>query len=316
MAELTNTFSWSFSAAEDFEECRRRRYWAKYAMWGGWSRDAAEEPRTAYRLCKMENRYSLLGNAVEQAVMWVLRQKQAGRDATVEEAYQEIARPYLNRAWKESREKRWEQNPKKYCCLHEHYYATAGGNEPEEWTRTVAEHTRQCLANFIASVLPGLAQVRREQEIAVATVAQGDPESFDFGGVKVYAIPDYVYRAGTAVHIYDWKAGKPRENHADQLALYGFWANTKHGIPAANIYVHIEYLLLDSREVRQLTEADLQGVEEKIRDSVQDMAEYLVNGDIRRNEPVPKQDWDLASSRGACRWCNFLELCAPELGQE
>ena len=47
MAELINTFSWSISARADFEECPRRRYLAKYAMWGGWNADAPELARAA-----------------------------------------------------------------------------------------------------------------------------------------------------------------------------------------------------------------------------------------------------------------------------
>ena len=65
MAELENTFSWSYSAASDFEVCRRRRYWSKYGKWGGWSPQASPEQRKAYQLDKMDNLYSLLGQAVD-----------------------------------------------------------------------------------------------------------------------------------------------------------------------------------------------------------------------------------------------------------
>ena len=49
MAELKNTFSWSYSASEDFDACRRKRYWSKYGMWGGWDRNASNEQKAAYR---------------------------------------------------------------------------------------------------------------------------------------------------------------------------------------------------------------------------------------------------------------------------
>ena len=120
--ELKNRFSWSFSSASDFEECRRKRYWSKYAMWGGWSPDASEVQRTAYRLNKMSNRFGLQGDAVERAVLWVLRQKQEGKDATMTEAYAKRARPFLLGSWEESQQGLWRKDPKRYCCLHEHYY--------------------------------------------------------------------------------------------------------------------------------------------------------------------------------------------------
>ena len=112
MAELKNTFSWSFSASQDFEECRRKRYWSKYAMWNGWSNKATKLQKTAYRLNKMQNRYALMGQAVEDAAMWILREKQDGRDAGVDEAYEKIARPFLNRCWKESKGGQWRTSPR------------------------------------------------------------------------------------------------------------------------------------------------------------------------------------------------------------
>ena len=47
-----SVFSWSFSAAEDFEQCRRRRYWSKYAMWGDGKLPLRMSRKTAYRLLK------------------------------------------------------------------------------------------------------------------------------------------------------------------------------------------------------------------------------------------------------------------------
>jgi hypothetical protein len=47
-----------------------------------------------------------------------------------------------------------------------------------------------------------------------------------------------------------------------------------------------------------------------------DMADYLEDGDLRRNTPLAKEDWDLAPSRKPCRSCNFYELCLPEFDPE
>ena len=84
MAELKNTFSWSFSASSDFEDCRRKRYWAKYAMWGGWERNAEPLQKAAYRLTKMDSRFSLRGQAAEEAVLYALRETQRGNAVTVD----------------------------------------------------------------------------------------------------------------------------------------------------------------------------------------------------------------------------------------
>ena len=313
MAELRNTFSWSFSAAEDFDQCRRKRYWAKYAMWGGWKEDATPVQKAAYRLNKMENAYSILGQAVEAAALWVIRQSQAGTAATADQAYDAAAKPLLNRAWKESREGLWKTSPKKYFCLKEHYYNELDAETQKQWVSMIVTQTKRCIGSFIDKVLPRIAHVRQEQEIPVATVAQGDPESFEFEGVKVYAIPDYVYRDGDRLHIHDWKAGKTRERHQDQLNLYGLWATVRHRAAPDHIRVFAEYLSDGRVDTRDLTETDIEEVKGRIRESVAEMSEYLVGADARRNEPMPREDWELAAEPRICSLCNFYELCKPEL---
>ena len=90
MAQLINTFSWSFSAAADFDECRRRRFWSKYAMWGGWAKSAPAISQKAYMLNKMDNRYSIMGKAVEDSIMWILRQNQNGKICSAQDAYEQL----------------------------------------------------------------------------------------------------------------------------------------------------------------------------------------------------------------------------------
>lgn len=316
MPDLINTFSWSFSAASDFEECRRRRYWAKYAMWGGWKDDASPIQKAAYRLTKMQTAFTMLGTAVEIAVMHAIRRHQAGEDLDAETLYQMAARPFLNKAWKESLNGQWRENPRKFYCLREHYYRELNGNGNNSLTQYIIDQTKLCMVNFVGSVLPRLAKVTREQEVPVNTVAMGDPESFDLDGIKVYAIPDYVWREGDILHIHDWKAGKIRPDHHDQMALYALWANLKKNTPPENVRLHIEYLSANKVEDVSVTKAMLEEVVKGIKDSVADMSEYLVDNDIRRNEPQPKEEWDLAEAREICKQCNFYELCKPELDHE
>jgi hypothetical protein len=313
MAELKNTFSWSFSAAEDFDLCRRKRFWAKYAMWGGWSAEASALQKDAYRLGKMENAWSTLGRAVEDAVMWALRRHQAGVAVTAEEAYEHGARPHLIRAWTESRKKLYLQNPKKHICLREHYYQEWPTARETEVMEAVKAQARACIDHFMETVLPRLAHVNPAQEIRVAIIGSGgDPESFTLNGMKIYAIPDYVYRDGDRLHIHDWKAGKAKESHAEQLKLYGLWAQVKHGVPPDKVDIFIEYLAEGTLRQLALTEEDLEAVKTRISDSVSEMTDYLVDNDLARNLPLPQEDWDLTLDYRCCRLCNYVELCKKD----
>ena len=313
MTELRNNFSWSISAREDFNECRRRRYWAKYAMWNGWKENASPVQRAAYRLTKMENRFTILGNAVEMGVNWLIRGQQGGCAATAEEAYAAVAKPFLNKCWGESVKGLWKNNPKKFCCLREHYYSGFETRNEKEMTADMIVRIKLCLSNFIAKVLSGLAPVKKEQEIAVSTVATGDPESFNLEEVKIYAIPDYAYFKEGKTHVHDWKSGRPRPTHKDQMAIYGLWAAVKHKVTPEKVNIHLEYLASGVTDSQELTNESLARAQELIRDSVSEMAEYLVEGDLRRNEPLPKDDWEMSAEMNVCRKCNFYELCKPEL---
>jgi hypothetical protein len=316
MAKLENRFSWSFSAAGDFEDCRRKRYWSKYAAWGGWDREAPEESRTAYRLNKMDNIYSLQGQAAEETVMWVLREAQAGQPVDAAQAYERIARPFLRQKWTESRQGLWKVNAKKHCCLREHYYGLWDKETERARAEAMAEHTKKCIANFIDRMLPRLRVILPGNEVLIAGPGMGgDPESFELEGIKIYAIPDYVHRDGEIMHIHDWKAGKVKAAHQEQLALYGLWASCKHETAVENICCYVEYLATGQMAPVVITQEILDQILGRISESVADMRGYLVDEDLAANRALPKAEWELTADPRICRMCNFYELCRPELGE-
>lgn len=316
MGKLKNTFSWSHSAALDFDECRRRRYWNKYGKWGGWDRGASSIQKKAYQLDKMGNLYTILGQAVEDAAMHILRQHQLGNSCSPDEAYEEVARPYMNRAWKDSRDGRWKENPKRYACLHEHYYKTLTPEEERNLAAQLVSRAKCCLNNFRELTLPRIAEVNRDMELPVQVPgAGGDAEHFFCEDVKVYAIPDYAYRKDDAIHIHDWKAGRRKPEHLEQLALYGLWADSKHRRQGEDICVYVEYFKDGAIVADAVDGVDLERARTRIETSVAEMTEMLVDADRKKNEPLPIEDWDLALDADSCRRCNFLELCRDELRQ-
>jgi CRISPR/Cas system-associated exonuclease Cas4 (RecB family) len=312
MAELENLFSWSHSAAKDFEECRRRRYYEKYAKWGGWNRQATPEQKTAYRLSKLSNRYQLLGDAVEKSVMWMIRANQRGQTPTAEEAFQTVARPLLRAKWDESTCGEWRAVPKK-CCLHEHYYPDLHAGVDRERVVEVGTLARTCLENFARLFLPRFAGISPADEVEIASVHDGAPEFFEVDGLRVYAIPDYVHREGPLWRIHDWKAGKPRPEHPRQVLVYALWAQRKHQVPPDRVRLHLEYLQVGESLEVPVAEADLTATLEGIRESMLDMREYLEDADPVANRPRPKEEWELADEPRVCTRCNFYELCKPEL---
>lgn len=314
MGVLQNTFSWSFSAANDFDQCRRKRYLSKYGSWGGWDKKAPIEAKKAYQLNKMDNIYSLQGQGAEQAVMWIIRQHQVGKIVTVDEAYETIAKPLYGRKWRESRNQDWKASPKRFCCLREHYYGDWTKEEESKRAHGMVDFTKKCISLFIERVLPRIANVRLNQELPVTTIDMGDPENFMFHGVKIYAIPDYAYKLDGQLIIHDWKSGKIKNEHRDQIALYGLWAQKKWAAKIDQISCFLEYLSLGHVEHVPYAEEDMNRVIARIDESVSDMAGYLEGNDLVKNEAIPKEEWELTENEQVCCRCNFFELCKAELG--
>jgi len=312
MGKLENTFSWSFSAAADFDECRRRRYWSKYGMWGGWERNASPDQKKAYQLNKMDNRWGLMGQAAENCVMRVLRQHQAGNPITAEEAFEAVARPFLRQKWTESKRGEWKESPKKFCCLREHYYGTMG--DEKAVAEQMSGQIKNCIVNFIEKVLPRIGTITCEQELPVKTPDMGgDPVNITWNKVKMYVIPDYAYRIGNQMHIHDWKAGKIKASHREQLAGYALWAEVKYQVPIEDTFLYVEYLNEGQVLPFQLTTEEFDEKKAQIEASVAEMSEYLVDFDRKNNEPIPRDEWELAADPDSCQMCKFYELCKGEL---
>lgn len=281
-------------------------------MWGGWDRQADSKTRAAYRLNKMTNRWGLMGVATEETIMRVLRQHQAGAPIPAEEAYENVARPFLIRSWKESRDGAWKQNPKKFCCLHGHYYGTM--EDEKAAVAAIKEQVINCTQNFIDLILPRLGNITFEQEVKIHTPDMGgDPENIQWHDVKMYVIPDYAYRIGNQMHIHDWKAGKIKDSHREQLAGYALWAEVKYKVPINEIFLYVEYLNEGQVFPFQLTRDEFDEQKARIEVSVAEMSEYLVDFDRKKNTPLPEEEWELAADPASCRMCKFYELCKDEL---
>lgn len=274
---------------------------------GGWSSAAPDRARRAYRLNKMDSRHTLQGRVTEEAVRWVLREAQAGRKRTVEEAYEAVARPALNAAWKSSKSGAWRDDPKRNVCLHEQYYPDLHAELDPAWPSALRDHVQRCIGHFIATVLPRLEGVTPADEVPL-----GAPESFEIEGVTIYAVPDYVYVRDGQWHIHDWKAGRPKPEHLKQLAIYALWAREKHGVAAEQIRVYVEYLSTGQVCMEPVTDQMMEEALAFIAESVADMADYLEDGDWRANRPLPQAEWDMTTEHQVCRRCNFYELCKPE----
>ena len=84
-------------------------------------------------------------------------------------------------------------------------------------------------------------------------------------------------------------------------------------MPIQNTFLYVEYLNEGQVLPFQLTTEEFDKAKSKIEVSIAEMSEYLVDFDREKNEPLPKEEWELASDTDSCRMCKFYELCETEL---
>jgi hypothetical protein len=311
MAELKNTFCWSFSQAKDFVECNRRHYWNRYGFWGGWEAGASAQARTAYRLKQMDNKWSLIGEAVDAAVLETLQRRLVGAELSLDAALAKASRR-LRDAWRQHQSGKWRSDPKHCVCIRELYYDEIPSERSADrdiWADAVKERTETCLQNFFVHLLPHMPACAPRDLLPIARIEAGDPEHFFLGQVKIYAIPDWAYRQDDLVIIHDWKTGVKRTEHARQLAVYGVWAQIAHAVPAGHVRLRAEYL--ESGETVAIPYDDdiARDTCDTCMASVADMSAHLVDGDIERNQPQPVEEFPKTDNLRYCRHCNYRELC-------
>jgi CRISPR/Cas system-associated exonuclease Cas4 (RecB family) len=311
MAELKNTFCWSYSQAKDFAVCKRRHYLNRYGFWKGWDAMASADARAIYRLKQMRNKWALIGEAVDKAILDVLSRMVVG--AAISEAQAlERAHKELRNAWKQHQSGKWRDDPKHHVCIRELYYneiTAAPGIDRDLWVDRIKGRTETCVKNFFAHVLPRVRGLAAAQVLPIARAQQGDPEHFHLGRVKIYAIPDYAYRKDDRIVIHDWKTGMRRDEHERQLCIYGLWAQTKHAVTPAAIQLLVEYLESGELQPVAFDVGKAGAVCDFIMESVNAMRKFLLDGDLEKNEPLPLEEFPKTDDLNRCRNCNFREAC-------
>lgn len=302
-------FSWSNSRHKTFLECKRKYYHHYYESHNGWSFDASEEKRTAYRLKNISNLPIVLGEEIHKAIDKQLKNFLNGKKLLTEDEMIQLVSQGLNKAYIDSTKflPSWLERPKKYKMLHEIYYEQSIRPEDIEATK---DKLRKCIHHFFQSqtyqdILTKLeVQVLQSEEFRI----------FEVNGVDVFVVLDFVYKDVNQEKwvVIDWKSGKESADDRSQLAFYALYLSKEHKIPVEDIVVRNEYLLPGTSREHKLTQFDLDSSQEIMHNSIFLMQNYLE--DLVQNRPLGKEQFEMNTSR-KCNSCNFKELCFPASGQ-
>ena len=307
---IVHELSWSSSRDGNFQECRRRYYVDYYLSWTGWSKSSLKARQAAYLLKKMTRMPMFAGDLVHQAIQRSIEARREGRqiDLATSQAW---AVGELRAGYKTSRDGGWRMRPSKLTHLAEHHYEEACIDEQTaaagEYGSRYKQRIEQCLANYYES--PKLAAVREAPPESF--LACEDLSTFPLFDTKVYAVPDFAFRAEDgSVLVYDWKTGRENERDRFQLAVYTEYAVAQWGVEPEAVRCMDVYLGDGTIVEQHFDPAQRAALRERIETSIQGMRAVHFDADrgVGDADDFPMVDLNSPAGR-ACGTCNYRELC-------
>ena len=306
---ITNDFTWSKSRHEKFSDCRRAYYLHYYGSWGGWENGASEEAQQLFTLKRLSNRFNWAGNVVHARIRDVLRMLQAERavdgGAVIQRAHDLMRRDFVY-----SRSKSYWDGGKRrpdFTGLVEHEY-----DEPitaEEWRRNW-DTVEQGLRWFLAS--PWIDRARSLLPHQWVEVDEGAQKSnFDLEGVKVFAIPDFVFRdEANQITVVDWKTGQMRDGYQDQVVGYAVYLANRYRVPPESVRCLLVFVNQGEELEVHVDEPTVQRFRVHFEESVRAMQALLVNAS--QNIPLDAAQFPKTDDLTQCARCAFRRACGRE----
>jgi hypothetical protein len=304
---IQHELSWSASRAGTFQSCPRKYYLDYYGSWLGWQQGGDPARRQAWVLKKMTRMPMLAGQIVHEAIEeWFIAKRegraQPSRPELIDGAVQRLRDDY-----QVSKQGKWRRRPAKMCHLAEHHYQE---ERIEEASGAAGTYGTQYKERIVASLeafldMPELAPAREADPST--WLACEDMTTFDFQGTRVFAIPDFAYRAEDgSVHIWDWKTGTPRAADEFQLQVYAGYAREKWNADPEQVVGFDAYL--PTREIVRVEPgaAGMDAALERIAESIKEMTAVHFNADREDGDP---DKFPMIEQGSECSSCNYRELC-------
>jgi hypothetical protein len=298
MRRLANTFSWSLSRQQMFDDCRRQYYLNYYGSWGGWEDGAEPLARLAYRLKQIVNLDLWIGDILHRLIEGQLARLRRGFRPAAGRLHEQ-ARSLLNQEWQQSVERRWRESPKHNRNLFEHYY---GIQISDARRAEIRGKLFTCLDRFCS--LPLLERLIAADPGVWLAVEQLD--TFLVDRVPVYVKLDCALRLDDRTLIVDWKSGRPAERDLAQVACYGLYSMQKWNVAFENLATQLVYLLTGEISEQSLSPEQALAMQERIVSSLHAMRELLA--DPAANT-VREDNFPMTDQTHRCRRCNFHEIC-------
>lgn len=306
---ISNDFFWSRSRSQMFRECLRKYYLNYYGYWGGWDRGADERIQKIYRLKKLQSRYMWLGTAVHEAVEKALHFLKTNRQPDPDDVIDEFVRK-IRDEFRESRQKKYHQNPKRFVGLTEHEYDEE--IEDDEWVH-LRERGKDCIRTFFESSVYGeLRQHPPDRFLAIEgdlASSESGPDRVMIRNTPVFLKLDLAYRSREGeVRVVDWKTGSTGGTR-DQLLCYGYYAWKNWNVDPEDLDLRFYNLHVNEETREEVRMKDLEDFEQSVYREVLEMKESLADPE---NNTADESDFPMIDDLQTCRRCRFRGICYPE----
>jgi len=137
----------------------------------------------------------------------------------------------------------------------------------------------------------------------------------DLKGINVMAAPDFgVVLSDNKYLIIDRKTGQEKmdtDTISEQLKIYALKLLLKShlDIEKTDMEVYEVYLPSLHQYGGKVEKADIDHIIEKLKEDVEYQKQFLVDGDIIKNEPLPSVDFPRTKSAKKCASCTFRKVC-------
>lgn len=303
--QLENTFSWSVSRDNVFRECPRKYYFSYYGHWGGWQDSAPSRTREIYVLKQLKNRFTWIGQVVHACISRSLQNLSRSVPLLDVDEILSITRSGMRQDFRDSRNKRYWENPRIYFGFFEHEYEA--DVTKEQW-RESADTVDRCLLNFYESA--EFDAFERTEPQNFLEVEQFSSTGLD--GTEIRSRLDCATREGDKIVVWDWKTGR-REASTGlslQMACYAYYAKQAFRVDLSRVETRRFDLYRKKLYKEAITEKALEGMLDYIRGSIKDM--HGVLEDVANNIAVEER-FRKVERADTCLKCNFLRVCQPEL---
>lgn len=283
--DFSPILGWSFSRFNTFRTCKRQYYYHYYGKYD------SEFPNGKIEALKGMTSVPLeIGAIVHDLIKDTLHfVAESGELPTIDDLLQ-----------------RFEKYKSKY--LRKTFIEVHYGEQSQISEDEIREKVKTALNNFLTSPrLQWLLEkaVPHHEKWIVEPPGYGETR---INELKAYCKVDFLFPVDGRIFIIDWKTGKKREEHNNQLLGYASWASYHLEHDVSQITTIVAYLLPEYKEEEATFDKfDFTNFARQVRMETQQLYEFTDN--IEENVPKPKSEFPLVESTTMCKYCNFRELC-------